>query len=351
MRKLHVLCFSLLALALLASPAPSAAQVAVGVTVRIGPPPIPVYEQPICPAAGYVWTPGYWAYGPDGYYWVPGTWVLAPVGLLWTPGYWGWSGGVFLWRAGYWGPHVGFYGGVNYGFGYTGVGFVGGRWERGVFLYNTAVLRVNTTVIRTTYVDRTVIVNNTNRVAFNGGPGGLTARATAEERIAERDRHVAPTSVQVQHERTASTNRALRASENHGRPGIAATTRPGEFTGRGVTGSGGSRGRNDSDRPPGSRGGASTGRGGSNTGTGSGASTGRGTGGGKSGTAGGKGSGGAGAGSSTGRGGNTGAGSSAGRGSGGKSQGSGGKSQDSGGKSQGSSSSHKGGSGEKERPH
>ena len=31
--------------------------------------------------------------------------------------------------AGYWGPHVGYYGGVNYGFGYMGVGFAGGAWR------------------------------------------------------------------------------------------------------------------------------------------------------------------------------------------------------------------------------
>lgn len=106
---------------LLAFSAASFGQVAVGVSVRIGPPALPVYAQPICPGPGYVWTPGYWAWDDgDGYYWVPGTWVVAPVGMLWTPGYWGWGGGVYLWHPGYWGPHVGFYGGINYGFGYPG---------------------------------------------------------------------------------------------------------------------------------------------------------------------------------------------------------------------------------------
>ena len=64
----------------------------------------------------------------------------AAVGVLWTPGYWGWGGSAFLWHEGYWGPHVGFYGGINYGFGYGGVGFFGGRWDGGHFAYNTAVL-------------------------------------------------------------------------------------------------------------------------------------------------------------------------------------------------------------------
>ena len=96
----------------------SSAQIGVGISVRIGPPALPVYAQPICPGPGYLWTPGYWAWSDDdGYYWVPGTWVVAPVGMLWTPGYWGFAGGFYGWHAGYWGPHVGFYGGINYGFG------------------------------------------------------------------------------------------------------------------------------------------------------------------------------------------------------------------------------------------
>src|SRR5208283_6171211 len=85
--------------------------IGIGISVRIGPPALPVYAQPICPGAGYMWTPGYWAYGEAGYYWVPGTWVMAPTpGLLWTPGYWGWGGGAYMWHGGYWGPHIGFYG-------------------------------------------------------------------------------------------------------------------------------------------------------------------------------------------------------------------------------------------------
>src|SRR5580692_10249780 len=237
MRKNHILGFILLTLIVGFMPSQSSAQISVGVAVHIGPPALPVYEQPICPGAGYLWTPGYWGYGADGYYWVPGTWVVAPsVGVLWTPGYWGWGGGGYLWHAGYWGPHVGFYGGINYGFGYGGVGFVGGRWNGGMFRYNTAVLHVDTTVIHNTYVDRTVInsVNVNNHVAYNGGTGGISARPTPAEMAAEHEHHIAPTSMQTQHEQTASTNRALLASENHGRPAIAATARPGEFTGHGV---------------------------------------------------------------------------------------------------------------------
>src|SRR6201987_6577518 len=159
----------LLSIVVLSFSAASFGQVAVGISVRIGPPPLPVYAQPICPGPGYMWTPGYWGWNDDdGYYWVPGTWVVAPVGMLWTPGYWGWGGGVYLWHAGYWGPHVGFYGGINYGFGYGGVGFVGGEWRGGVFHYNTAVTHVNTTVIHNTYVNNTVINRTTvNNVSYN----------------------------------------------------------------------------------------------------------------------------------------------------------------------------------------
>jgi hypothetical protein len=223
----------LIAMMLLAVPAASFAGVFVSITV--GPPALPVYVQPVCPGDGYIWTPGYWAYGPDGYYWVPGTWVIAPaVGLLWTPGYWGWGGGFYAWHAGYWGPHVGFYGGINYGFGYGGVGYAGGYWNHGVFNYNRTVNNVSITNIHNVY--NTTVVNNTtvNRVSYNGGTGGITARPTAAEEMAEREHHVEPTAMQAEHERTASTNRAQLASVNHGRPEVAATGKPGEFRGSGV---------------------------------------------------------------------------------------------------------------------
>ena len=128
-----------LVLAAAVSAIPAASFAGVFVSIGIGAPPVlPVYVQPVCPAAGYIWTPGYWAYDDEaGYYWVPGAWVLAPyTGALWTPGYWGWGNGGYLWHAGYWGRHVGFYGGVNYGFGYFGRGYEGGYWDHDRFRYN-----------------------------------------------------------------------------------------------------------------------------------------------------------------------------------------------------------------------
>jgi hypothetical protein len=221
-----------------AVPAVSFAQISVGVgvAVRVAPPELPVYEQPLCPGEGYIWTPGYWAYGDDDYYWVPGTWVLAPrVGVLWTPGYWGWGDGGYIWHVGYWGPHVGFYGGVNYGFGYVGVGYLGGRWDHGHFAYNRAVNNVNITVIHNTYNTRISNRYRTStRVSYNGGTGGIRARETARDRQIEREHHIEKTSVQVQHQQEARKDRSQFASVNHGRPNVAATPRPGAFNDRGA---------------------------------------------------------------------------------------------------------------------
>jgi hypothetical protein len=252
----------LVGLAALSLPTAAPAQIAVGVSIHIGPPILPVYPQPVCPAPGYIWAPGYWAYGPAGYFWVPGTWVLAPVpGYLWTPGYWGWGGGVYVWHAGYWGPHVGFYGGINYGFGYGGVGFVGGEWRGGVFHYNTAVTNVNTTVIHNTYVNTTVINRTTvvNNVSYNGGAGGTVAQPTAAEQAAMHDQHMQATALQTQHEETARSDRSMLASVNHGSPAVAATAHAGEFHGAGTVAAHAAvtpnrpGGNSQMDRPPSAR--------------------------------------------------------------------------------------------------
>jgi hypothetical protein len=195
---------------------------------------LPVYAQPVIPGPGYLWTPGYWAWGAGGYYWVPGTWVLPPaVGLLWTPGYWGWVNDRYFWHAGYWGPTVGFYGGISYGFGYFGVGFVGGRWDHDRFFYNRAVN--NFGGVHITNVFNAPVHNvAVTRVSFNGGRGGTTVRPTAEQQAAAQEHRVGPTSVQAQHEHAASQNRAFLSSVNHGRPAVGATAHPASFAGAGV---------------------------------------------------------------------------------------------------------------------
>src|SRR5271167_3517194 len=155
--------FLLLAVLMMAIPASLLAQF--GVSITIAPPALPVYTQPMIPAAGYMWTPGYWGNGDEGYFWVPGTWVEPPeAGLLWTPGYWGWGGNAFRWNEGYWGQSVGFYGGVNYGFGYGGVGYGGGYWNNGTFNYNRSVTNVNVTEIHNVY-NKTVINTTENHVS------------------------------------------------------------------------------------------------------------------------------------------------------------------------------------------
>ncbi|HZQ93771.1 MAG TPA: hypothetical protein VFA67_02100 [Candidatus Sulfotelmatobacter sp.] len=228
--KKSIVRWALLSILVVTFSAASFGQVAVGISVRIGPPPLPVYAQPICPGPGYLWTPGYWAWDDDdGYYWVPGTWVMAPVGMFWTPGYWGWGGGVYIWHAGYWGPHVGFYGGINYGYGYTGVGFYGGEWRGDRFYYNRSVTNVSVTNVTNVY-NRTVVVNNETRVSYNGGNGGVRMRPTPQQEAWARENHRPELSVQREHERAAMQNRQNFARENHGRPAVAATARAADFS-------------------------------------------------------------------------------------------------------------------------
>jgi len=224
----------LLFVALLALGMAPTSHAAAFVSVAIAPPPIPVYTQPICPGPGYIWVPGYWAYGPVGYYWVPGYWALPPfVGALWTPGYWGWADGLYVWHVGYWGLHVGFYGGINYGFGYFGIGYVGGNWRGGTFYYNTAVTNVNVRTVNHVYSQR-VAETTTTRVSFNGGPGGISRQPTAQDRLAQRDTHRSATPIQVQQERLARADRSQWASVNHGTPSVTATSRATASAGRGA---------------------------------------------------------------------------------------------------------------------
>jgi len=197
-------------------PPPAPVVIAAPPLVAIAPPPLPVYVVPPPPFANYIWTLGYWYWSDAGYFWVPGTWVQPPVvGVLWTPGYWGWSGGSYIWHAGYWGPHVGFYGGVNYGGGYNGVEFVGGRWNGGVYVVDHAA--INAPIVSVS-------------ASFNGGPGGVAAVPTPQQEAFAHENHMPLTSMQMQHITAAGKNPDLAASVNHGKPSIAATVRAGDFT-------------------------------------------------------------------------------------------------------------------------
>jgi hypothetical protein len=213
-------------------------QVSVGISVSFGPPPLPVYAQPVCPGPGYIWTPGYWAWDPTyGYYWVPGTWVQAPYpGALWTPGYWGWDPVVFgfVWHAGYWGPQVGFYGGIDYGFGYYGDGYDGGYWRHRRFFYNRAVNHLDMRYIHHFYDRDAFHHRRWGRISYEGGRGGIVARPTAYDYRAARERRMGPMQEQYRQERMARRMPDARWSVNRGRPRIAATRRPERFMGNGV---------------------------------------------------------------------------------------------------------------------
>ena len=235
MRSLPSVRCWLFALVVSAISAASFAQVSIA--IRIGPPALPVYEQPLCPAEGYIWTPGYWAYDYDygDYYWVPGTWVLAPEpGFLWTPGYWGWGGDRFIFHQGYWGPRVGFYGGINYGFGYFGNGYEGGRWDHDRFFYDRSVNNVNVTNIHNVY--NTTVISNTpvNRVSYNGGSGGIRCAPDAGRRSCG-TRETRPP-------RNGSNATCASGANQPGttglvkprRPPVAATPRPRAFNERGA---------------------------------------------------------------------------------------------------------------------
>jgi hypothetical protein len=133
---------------------------------------------------------------------------------------------VYRWRVGYWGPHVGFYGGVNYGFGYGGVGFAGGEWRGGRFAYNSAVANFGTVHVTNVYEDRVIVTQNTvvnvEHVSFNGGVG-IQVHASAIEMQAAGDHHFEATADQVQHVNFAAQDRAQLASVNQGRPAIMAS--------------------------------------------------------------------------------------------------------------------------------
>jgi hypothetical protein len=231
-----VLAACTLALGLTMSAVPEQALAQISVSITLAPPALPVYAQPLLVEEGGIWAPGYWEYNQEGgYFWVPGTWVQPPeVGLLWTPGYWGWGNGGYVWNEGYWSPTVGFYGGIAYGFGYSGRGYTGGHWQGQRFYYNTAVSHVNVTNIHNTYTQ--TVVNNTtvNRVSFNGGKGGVTARPTTAEQAAARAPHQPATAVQMQHRQAAMASHTLSASVSHGKTKLAATSKPAESNGRDV---------------------------------------------------------------------------------------------------------------------
>ena len=196
------------------------------------PPPLPEYDQPPAPDPNYLWTPGYWGWGDNGYYWIPGEWVPPPYyGALWTPPYWGWCSVHYCFHRGYWGPHVGFYGGVDYGFGYVGFGFFGGYWQGNNFYYNRSVTNVGPGI--SNMYERNVVVNNvhysarpSSRVSYNGGHGGINVQPRPAEVAAMHESHSAPVAAQVATRQQAMRNPQSTFNQNHGKPQTVAFSRP-----------------------------------------------------------------------------------------------------------------------------
>ncbi len=197
------------------------------------PPPLPEYDQPPAPEDNDIWTPGYWNYASTGYFWVPGVWCAPPFyGALWTPPYWAYRGGHYRFHRGYWGRHVGYYGGVNYGFGYIGIGYFGGYWHNHDFFYNRAVTNVNVHHIHNVY-NRTVVYNNrafgprsSDRISYNGGRGGLSIQPRPAELAALHEDHYAPVPAQRENRIAAAGNRAQFFAVDHGHPANAFRTAP-----------------------------------------------------------------------------------------------------------------------------
>jgi hypothetical protein len=182
------------------------------------PPPLPVYQQPELTDPNDEWTPGYWDYGSGGYYWVPGAWVAPPYyGALWTPAYWGFHGGRYRLYHGYWGRHIGFYGGIPYGFGYTGYGYDGGYWNGDRFYYNQTVNRVNANVVHNVYAHSVPVINAGGRVSFNG-PGGWNARPRPAELAVLHEQRLPAMQTQRALVHGAETNHAQFYAANHGVP-------------------------------------------------------------------------------------------------------------------------------------
>jgi WXXGXW repeat (2 copies) len=206
--------------------------------VDTAPPPLPPYVQPAIPEEGYLWMPGFWAWRKDvpDYYWVPGTWVKPPrAGLLWTPPYWSRADGGYAFHAGYWAEAVGFYGGIDYGYGYTGNGYQGGRWEKDTFFYNRAANTFGSVKGAHAYDQAIASDDNAMRASFNGGSRGTKAQPTPDQKKLARDPHVAPTAEQRQQFEIAAKDRSLYSKQNDSEPGIAATARAGAFDSHSVT--------------------------------------------------------------------------------------------------------------------
>jgi hypothetical protein len=170
------------------------------VTSTVAPPPLPEEDQPPLPQDGSLWTPGYWYWRNQRYFWTPGAWMRPPqLGFLWTPGYWSSAGTAHVFHPGYWGPTVGFYGGVNYGYGYFGNGYTGGHWVGNSFAYNSAVNHMNSTIAHHTYTESVANQAARSVVGYSGAPRtGDSAQTSAQHKSTAAAIIQSPTSTSVE---------------------------------------------------------------------------------------------------------------------------------------------------------
>jgi len=227
----HFICsVATLALTATALPAMAAVPCTTGPRAVIAqgagpPPPLRREVQPIMPAYGYAWPPGYWAWNDTGYdyYWVSGVWARPPgIGMLWTPPWWGWVGGVYAFTPGYWGQNVGFYGGIRYGYGYGGQGYDGGYWNGRTFYCNRAVNNFGGVHVNAVYNRAWSAGRGYDGVSYNGGRGGVRASASMNELSAARQARSSTTTYQSNRARNAMSDPGNRAAANRGHAGAIA---------------------------------------------------------------------------------------------------------------------------------
>ena len=80
---------------------------------------------------------------------------------------------------------MGFYGGIDYGFGYFGVGFVGGRWDNGHFFYNRSVVNIDVNVIHNVY--NSPVITMQSRQLQRRESGDCASYADKRRRLQEKE--------------------------------------------------------------------------------------------------------------------------------------------------------------------
>ncbi len=150
-------------LAFLVSLVPASSFAGVFLSITIAPPILPVYAQPVCPGDGYLWTPGYWAYGDAGYYLGTGnlgacsparipldSWLL---GLCRRP----LCAGMPVTGV----PTLAFTAGLTTASAMAAWASLAGVGKADTSPITPLCMHVNTTIVHNTYIDKTVIHNTT----------------------------------------------------------------------------------------------------------------------------------------------------------------------------------------------